>query len=67
MKVKELVKNPDAFEALEAASQELPDNSEEKILYLRAKSLKENPKKALISEAEIVMNDDQKAQFQIVK
>ena len=63
VKVRELVKNPDAFEALELASQQLPEDSEERILYERAKSFKADPKTAMISEAELVMTDDQKDKF----
>ena len=52
---------------MEEAVKKLPEDSEERILFERAKRLKDDPKEALISEAELVMDDDQKAQFEIVK
>ena len=53
-----MVQNPDAFKALELAADQLPEDK--RILYLRAKKFKEDPKEAILEEAEQVINEEQK-------
>lgn len=61
--IRELVKNPEDFEKLDKLVQNLPEDSEERILFERAKKFKEDPIEGAISEAEAFMNEDQKVKL----